>query len=48
MNIKEGEGPTSDHSPILLILSQNVITKKLRPSVTNKKTDWEVFNGILN
>ena len=34
---------SSDHTPILLTLSEHVITKPSRPCLVNKKTDWESF-----
>lgn len=43
IQIEEGDGPTSDHSPILLTLSENIITKQPNPTLTNKGTDWESF-----
>lgn len=38
---------TSDHSPILLMLSDTIITKAKRPQLTNKFTDWELFRELV-
>lgn len=43
VHIEEEHGLSSDHSPILLTLSEYVITKGSNPTLTNKKTDWESF-----
>lgn len=39
--VEEGEEPSSDHSRILLTLSENVITKQQNSTVTNKGTNWK-------
>lgn len=38
---------TSDHIPVLLTLSSNVIKKQCKVSLTNKKTDWDLFRANL-
>lgn len=38
---------SSDHSPIILILSENVIYKQTPPYLTNSRTDWEGFKLSL-
>ena len=48
IKVEEGDGPTSDHSPILCTLSETVITKQPNPVLTNKGTDWESFQMELN
>ena len=37
----------SDHSPIILTLSESVIQKPNNPTLTNKRTDWESFKLIV-
>lgn len=41
--IEEGWDMNSDHSPILLTLSDNIIKKENPPRLTNKWTDWPNF-----
>lgn len=43
VQIEEAWDMDSDHSPILLTLSDSVIQKENPPSLTNKRTDWESF-----
>lgn len=38
---------SSDHSPILILLSSTVINKQKPASLTNKWTDWELFKSTL-
>ena len=38
----------SDHSPIVLTLSENIIMKPANPYLTNKWTDWESFRILLD
>ena len=37
----------SDHSPILLTISDHIITKDLNPVLINNYTDWDYFNFLL-
>jgi len=37
----------SDHSPILLILSENIIQKGNNPVLVKRRTDWESFRQSL-
>jgi hypothetical protein len=37
----------SDHSPIYLTGSYNIIMKNQNPVLTNKHTDWDCFNYLL-
>lgn len=49
-NYVEAEGLielTSDHIPVLLSLSSNVIIKKRKHFLTNKHTDWDLFRTTL-
>lgn len=39
---------SSDHTPLLLTLSNTIHTKTLRPQLTSKNTDWEQFREIIN
>jgi hypothetical protein len=48
MQIDEGNGLTSDHSPILLTISEHIITKDRKPTLTNNLTDWDYFNFLLD
>ena len=41
LQIEESNDLNSDHSPILLKLSENIIQKENNPVVVNKRTDWE-------
>lgn len=47
LQIEEGFDLNSDHSPILLTMSENIIKKENNPSLTNKFTDWESFKLSL-
>jgi hypothetical protein len=47
IKIEEGFDLNSDHSPILLTTSDKIITKDQNPVLTNKHTDWEYFNYLL-
>ena len=38
---------TSDHIPVLLSLSSEVIMKQKKMSITNKKTNWDLFRNTL-
>jgi hypothetical protein len=37
----------SDHSPIVLTLSESIIQKPYNPMLVNKKTDWESFRMAI-
>lgn len=47
LKIEEGFDMSSDHSPIYLTISDKIITKDQNPVLTNKHTDWEYFNYLL-
>ena len=46
--LEEGFDSSSDHSSILLTLSDKIIVKENKPSLTNRHTDWEGFKYELN
>lgn len=48
IKLEEGFDLNSDHSPIYLTLSDNVITKEEKPYLTNKNTDWIYFRHLLD
>ena len=48
LKVEEGFELNSDHSPIYLTLSNNVIEKEHPPFLTNKNTDWNYFKNLLN
>ena len=37
----------SDHSSILLTISEKIIMKEQTPTLVNKYTDWKYFNHLL-
>jgi len=37
----------SEHSPIVLMLSETVIKKEQNPTLSNKLTDWDMFREKL-
>jgi hypothetical protein len=45
--IEESLDLNSDHSPIYLTVSDNIIMKNQNPVQTNKHTDWDCFNYLL-
>ena len=47
LNVEEGFELNSDHSPINLTLSNNVIEKEHPPFLSNKNTDWNYFKNLL-
>ena len=47
VQVEEGWDMYSDHSPILLTLSEKVIKKSTKPMLTNKSTNWEGFKQSL-
>jgi hypothetical protein len=44
---EEGFDLNSDHSPIYLTTSDKIIMEDQNPVLTNKHTDWDYFNYIL-
>lgn len=47
LQIEEGWDMNSDHSPIILTLSENVIKRENNPTLVNRLTDWESFKQTL-
>lgn len=47
MKVEESYEMNSDHSPILLTLSENIIEKEKNPILINKDPDWESFRICL-
>lgn len=47
MKVEESQDMSSDHSPIVLTLSEYIIQKGNNPVLTNKYTDWESFKVHL-
>jgi hypothetical protein len=43
LQIEESHDLNSNHSPILLILSESIIQKENNPVLVNRRTDWENF-----
>lgn len=48
ISIEEGLDSSSDHSSILLTLSDKIISKPSNPTLTNTRTDWERFKDELS
>lgn len=48
IHIEEGYDMSSDHSPIMLTLSEKIIPKESNPTLVNKNTDWESFKLDLD
>jgi hypothetical protein len=47
IKIEESLNLNSDHSPVYLTVSDNIIMKNQNPVLTNKHTDWDCFNYLL-
>lgn len=48
VEIEENYDLDSDHSAVILTLSERIIKKMARPTLVNKTTDWESFRIDLN
>ena len=48
VSVEECFDLSSDHSPVILTLSENLIKKEVNPHLTNKTTDWESFKSDLS
>lgn len=46
--VEENFDLDSDHSPVILTLSENIIKKEHNPTLVNRKTDWEGFQEELS
>lgn len=47
IDIQEGFDMSSDHSSIMLTISERIIIKQSTPTLVNKSTDWESFRISL-
>lgn len=47
MKIEDMQHMNSDHSPIVLTLSKNIIQKSPATALTNHRTNWNLFNSLL-
>ena len=47
IHIENNEGLSSDHSPIILTVSETLIEKENPPKLTNNKTNWESFAELV-
>lgn len=47
LHIEENFDLSSDHSPVILTLSEKIIKRENKPSLTNKTTDWVSFKCEL-
>lgn len=45
--VKGSDELSSDHTPVIMTLSENIIMKTRLPKLTNKRTNWEKFRAIL-
>ncbi|KMQ85369.1 reverse transcriptase, partial [Lasius niger] len=45
--VESNEDLSSDHSPVILTLSENIIQKEKLPRLTNKRTNWDKFREKL-
>jgi hypothetical protein len=48
IHIENSEGLSSDHSPIIITISETIIKKETLPRLTNNKTNWEQFCKIID
>lgn len=48
MNVEDLSDLDSDHSRIIMALSDTIIKKEVNPTLTHKFTDWENFQSELN
>lgn len=48
INIEDNYDLDSDHSSIIMTLSETIIKKPMKPSLCNKTTDWESFKIQLD
>lgn len=47
LHVEEGWDMDSDHSPVLLTMSENIIKKENNPVLVNRFTDWDNFKTSL-
>ena len=48
IKIEEGYDMNSDHSAIVLSISNNIIERETPPMLSNKQTDWTYFRHVLS
>lgn len=48
LKIEEGADLDSDHSPIILTFFDHIVYKEDSPELTNKLTDWNIFQQYIN
>lgn len=48
IKVEDVEELISDHSPILLTISEQIVTTEMKPALTNKFTDWVNFQSEIN
>lgn len=48
LSIEESLDLSSDHTPLLVQISTNIIQKQKPASLTTKKTNWELFRNLLD
>ena len=48
MEVNNIDDLSSDHSAIVLTLSDTILHKQAVPKLTNKFTDWEAFRNGVN
>ena len=48
LQIEESHDLNSDHTPIHLTLSENIIQKENNPVLVNRRTDWESLEEKIN
>lgn len=47
IHVENSESLSSDHSPVIMILSQTIIMKESNPKLTSFKTNWDLFQTRL-
>jgi exonuclease III len=48
LHVENSEDLLSDHTPVILSLSESVMQKESPPMLTNKKTNWNIFREKLD
>ena len=47
IHIENHDGLSSDHSPVILTVSESIIEKKSPHQLTNTKTNWKLFARLV-
>lgn len=47
IGIDESSDLTSDHSPVIMTISETLLQEEMPPKLTSKKTDWDGFKAEL-